>query len=669
MHPQTVWVNPNPSTDGLIRSLHKSHVHSGVAFAIVSLFAMASLAFSSFLYLDFTREQESLSFSVYRKQLTAASNNMIYRSVDVMKFTKDTMRNQPSDAEIESVVDALVNSIHPTHIAIAIPMDSSNDYPGQKPAPRTAAAFTQKWADAIHSKGVKVLWRGTWSGIEGIYDFNKLDGADRFPAGTASSAVTDGNGTWLGKTRQYIINNPTFFAAGDIWAPMPERTEGIFQDSTSFLPHSSPGIQSNYAKFFNDLKAVSDAAFSSIGKSVITGMTANNFTEVKSTWLPDSVFSTAGIISIDHYGSTRTVQEMEDDLRYIHNQRKKPIFLQEWGDYWNQGLNEAQRLAYLNQMYSMLNQLAAEGILVGFNYWGGWDNNLEGILSKTGSNYALNARGLALSNFIGLGLTPTPPPPPAAQPPPAQPPAGPPPPPGVMPPPPAFPPPPVIPPLVTPPPPNLPQNPGNIGVKLPSRTADGDLVKFRDKPVVYLVKNDGLYPFDSEASFNGYVRSSGESLNVLNETEASYTVKPTLAKDILGSTAEPSRPYSTGSLVNDGGTIYLISADLRIPFTNFHAFDRLGYASKQVVMGSTQGYDSPVSYKIESATQAHPWGSWLLHNGTVYYSDEAGLIGVPSMEVLLSNGGELADLLPANSSDIAIVRPDILKMNDTRVTR
>ncbi len=345
-----------------------------------------------------------LLLSLLAPQITNAACSIVnLKSVDAMKYTKDTVAGQQSDAAIGSIVDALALT-GATHIAVSIPMDATTDYVyGRNPSPRTAEAFTQSWASAIHQRGLHIIWRGTWSGIEGIYNFPKLVGTKRFLAGTTASAPTDGQSTWLGKTYQYIVSHPTYFAQGDIWAPMPERTEGIFQDQTSFLPYSGVGIQANYANFFNGLKTVSDLAFARIGTAVTTGMTANNFTEVRSGWLPQSIFDTAGVTVVDYYGIAHTPQEMDADLRYIYSQHKKPVFLQEWGDYWDSSMVQPVRTAYLQSMYAEMQRLISDGVLAGFNYWGGWDNSAEGLLIRNGGSYQLNYRGQLLANFFLSG--------------------------------------------------------------------------------------------------------------------------------------------------------------------------------------------------------------------------------------------------------------------------
>lgn len=352
---------------------------------------------------------------IFPKNIDAAGT-LQYTGVDVMKWTKDTMRNQPTNAEINGIVKAIMDNVRPEYISISIPMDATSAYgPNNVPAPRTAEAFTQAWSDAIHAQGAKVLWRGTWSGIEGIYDFPKQVGANRLPTGTAASAVTDGNSTWLGKTYKYIIDHPTFFQNGDIWAPLPERTEGIFSDATSFISHGGYGLQQNYAQFFIDVKAVSDTAFSAIGKNVITGLTANNFSEINSGWMYNSVLQDAGVIVVDHYGITHMPQEMDHDIRKIHSERGLPVFIQEWGDYWHPDMPEAERMEYLRQMYAVYQKLVDDGILIGFNYWGAWEGPYEGILVRSGNNFGINARGMLVAQLFGTAPAPTQSPEPAAQ--------------------------------------------------------------------------------------------------------------------------------------------------------------------------------------------------------------------------------------------------------------
>lgn len=340
-----------------------------------------------------------LSWSFFPSQSFAFDD--FISSVDVMKYTKDRVTNQMTSSEVNAVVAAIMDNIHPEYISISVPLDDDADYPPQsKPYPLSVQKYTKLWTDAIRNHGAKVIFRGTWSGIEGIYSFPKKIGIHRFPAGTAASAAMDGQTTWLGKTYQFIINNPELFADGDIWAVLPERTEGIFADATSFLGYDGQDIQKTYPQFFLDLNTVSDSAFAKIGKRVRTGMSANNFSEVKSGWLDQRVYDASGFIVIDHYGVTHTPEEMEADITNAYNKYKKPVFLQEWGDYWNRELGDSKRQIYLQEMYAVFKRLADAKILIGFNYWGGWINNAEGIVEKDGDRYVINSRGLLLADFF-----------------------------------------------------------------------------------------------------------------------------------------------------------------------------------------------------------------------------------------------------------------------------
>ena len=130
-------------------------------------------------------------------------------------------------------------------------------------------------------------------------------------------------------------------------------------------------------------------------------------------------------------------------------------------------------------------------------------------------------------------------------------------------------------------------------------------------------------------------------------------------------------PFPSASLVNSGGTIYFISGTYAIPFTNFAAFKGLGYSLANVVDGDVSIYQAPQSYAISTAGDVHPWGSWLSYKGTIYYSHESGLIGVPNMDVFTSNGGDLKYVVPANSYDLAVLNqnPNLepLDVSDSRV--
>jgi hypothetical protein len=133
--------------------------------------------------------------------------------------------------------------------------------------------------------------------------------------------------------------------------------------------------------------------------------------------------------------------------------------------------------------------------------------------------------------------------------------------------------------------------------------------------------------------------------------------------------------YPVGTLVQpQGDTIYLITEPyVAVGFTTWRAFVGLGYQLRYVVRDNLPGYQIPTSYFLSSPTQAHPWTAWVNYKRTVYYVNPQGLIGVPSWDIFLSNGGQPKYILPANKADIVTLKKNaylpLLKPNDSRVVK
>ncbi len=129
--------------------------------------------------------------------------------------------------------------------------------------------------------------------------------------------------------------------------------------------------------------------------------------------------------------------------------------------------------------------------------------------------------------------------------------------------------------------------------------------------------------------------------------------------------------YPTGTLVNSNGTIYVISGQVKIPFTNWNAFVGLGYSPKNIINGDLSGYTPAQTYFLTSSTMAHPWGTFISNKGTVYYSTENGLVPISTPEIFLSNGGQWNLVVKANNSDLANLNNSIapLGLYDNRTSQ
>jgi hypothetical protein len=132
--------------------------------------------------------------------------------------------------------------------------------------------------------------------------------------------------------------------------------------------------------------------------------------------------------------------------------------------------------------------------------------------------------------------------------------------------------------------------------------------------------------------------------------------------------------YPVGTLVQQGGTIYLITeAYTAVGFTNWNAFVGLGYQLRYVISDNLPGYRISTTYFLSSPTQSHPWSAWVISGHTVYYVSPQGLIGVPSWDIFLSNGGQDKYIVPINKADLQVLKDHsglaVLQPNDSRVTR
>lgn len=228
---------------------------------------------------------------------------------------------------------------------------------------------------------------------------------------------TPDRASWLGRAYNYIVDNgtayPDLFQDGDDIGFYPESTakdrvpndQGVFQDATSFLSHASPGVTVNHANFFIDLKTVCEAAAVVIGKNLRCGRSTQQWSEVNSGWIGQSVWNSLGFIIVDHYGTDgagHSAAEMKADIRRISQiNNNKKVYIEEWGDYWSTSFrNQAQHEAYLDTMYAAFQELIDEGTLLGFGYWRYLGGAERLATEPTTNTFTLTYAGLKAKAFF-----------------------------------------------------------------------------------------------------------------------------------------------------------------------------------------------------------------------------------------------------------------------------
>jgi hypothetical protein len=347
-----------------------------------------------------------------------------YRSVDVMKLTKDVINNQPSDSQIAIVV-AAVRSMHVTHVAFSVPLDSNGDFVqyGNNPGPRTIENFTLAWANAIHGAGLHVLFRGTLGEFEqggtvqgcgtsghmvvGIYNF-PFDVTGQCSSGNGASGQQTQT-WWLNKlqARLTTLSQSGAFQAGDIIAalPEPQSNHNFWDSSWNFLGmNNQPSL---YASFFESAKQAEDNALTAAGVSgVQTGFTSDNGSMFLSAgagggnWVPPSYMQGIGTLNVDHYGSDGcggnpqfSWQEMLCGLQDISSHYNTPILHQEWADINGYGASYVQSM--LNNAF--LPEVQA-GAYVGLNYWDPGCGNPGSVFN---CDYTLTPTGQTVAAWFG----------------------------------------------------------------------------------------------------------------------------------------------------------------------------------------------------------------------------------------------------------------------------
>jgi len=312
-------------------------------------------------------------------------NMLTTKLISVMKQVKDRMDNPMPVTEMNQLLDVL-KTTGATHIEVASVMGHPN-----------FVSVSKQWADAIHARGMKVTWRCAHQNMEGLYGQQAYVGANRKPLQF-----------WIDEAvRAVKALGPGIVVFDDEWAIYPERTEGIFQDSTAWI---SGGLPGSYAQFFIDMNEACGRIF----QSMKIGLSANNASELLSTWMPRSLIDYATVAVVDHYRDGDPAL-YESEIRSINSKYGKPVYVQEGApDRFNKP-TRAQADAY----FAVNKKLADEGILVGFGSWSGWTGTPEAILDLVNGKYVLNDQGLSLQAWWlgsgGMGSPPEPAPQPTTQ--------------------------------------------------------------------------------------------------------------------------------------------------------------------------------------------------------------------------------------------------------------
>lgn len=300
------------------------------------------------------------------------------RSVDIMHLSKDTMRGQVSDADITTIINS-IDTTNVTHITVVCPLDEPANYPNPQPT----TGYTQKWITAIRNAGCKVYFRGTWNAFEGNYDEpHAVPGGSPSKALGTYAGVMNGSDTssYLYMTWNFIKTHTAFFADGDLWGPMPEpENQGVNGGAQMFASYNELG------QWMVDLKRLSDDAFASINKRVLTGFTSLNGGTVTTGQIDVAYLGQIGRVTLDHYVS---IGSYGADLDLMFAEGGVDVYIGEAGTtnaIGNPATDSARATVIDNLLYTMTNKKYMRGL----NYWQAVGGSVDATEAILDSSYAV----------------------------------------------------------------------------------------------------------------------------------------------------------------------------------------------------------------------------------------------------------------------------------------
>jgi len=270
------------------------------------------------------------------------------QAIDTMKYSRDLSREKINDKGFDAIIDQQVKNIAEvgaTHVAIATPYDEE------------FVPMLKRWVSAARKYGLKVWFRGNWSGWEKWFGYPSITREEH-----------------LKKTKDFILANADIFKDGDIFSSCPECENGGPGD-----PRSNGDLLGHRAFIISEYQAAK-SAFQKIGKNVKADYFSMNGDVARLVMDKETTKALDGIVTIDHY--VKTSERLVNDIKSLAAESGGRIVLGEFGapipDIHGE-MTEAEQARWINGNLSALVGISS---LEGVNYWvnvGGstelWDSN------------------------------------------------------------------------------------------------------------------------------------------------------------------------------------------------------------------------------------------------------------------------------------------------------
>ncbi|MBP7740596.1 hypothetical protein KA089_00240 [Candidatus Woesebacteria bacterium] len=261
------------------------------------------------------------------------------QSVDTMKYSRDSsgeyLTNPKKLQETSQLQVSLVAQAGATHVAISTPYDEQF-YP-----------VLSAWVTQARLKGLKVWFRGNWSGWEQWFEYSKINREEH-----------------LQKTQEFIVKHPDLFEDGDIFTACPECENGGPGD-----PRRT-GDKQGFQQFLIDEHEMMAKAFAQIDKDVQFNINSMNGDVARLIMDKPTTQALGGIVAVDHYVSSP--EKMKQDLIELAQLSGGKIVLGEFGapiPDINGNLTPQEQADLIDQFMIKISEVPQ---VIGVNYWTGF---------------------------------------------------------------------------------------------------------------------------------------------------------------------------------------------------------------------------------------------------------------------------------------------------------
>lgn len=258
-----------------------------------------------------------------------------FRSVDTVKYSRDLAGQMLENSEFDSVIEeqvADIATLGASHIAIASPYDAKY------------VPFLRRWVESARRNGLKVWFRGNFSGWEGWFGFESIGREDHKKF-----------------LESFIIKNPDLFEDGDIFTSCPECENGGPGD-----PRLNRDVK-GHRQFLIDEYKISLESFGEINKKVNAGFYSMNYDVAKLIMDPQTTRALGNIVVIDHY--IKDPIQVSEDARQIALKSGGKVVLGELGapipDLHGE-LSEEEQAQWIELA---LDEAQKAPEIIGVNYW------------------------------------------------------------------------------------------------------------------------------------------------------------------------------------------------------------------------------------------------------------------------------------------------------------